>query len=259
VSGWRLLALTTVSTALLAATLVAPVARADGDPASDVLLSQDVFLPQGQTTPAELADRLNTLTREAGQAGNPIKVALIAAPTDLGSVSTLYGQPEKYARFLSLEIEFVTKAPVLVVMPQGIGFARAGKSIPTNHLAGVTVGSGPQALAQTAIAAISRLEPNLQPAPPPKSHVNVQPSPPPPVSNPPAPTQAAPVPENGSALHGATQPSDSLAEVIADRFETGAGNPIVWAALAITVALVGFGAFGAYLATTWTTRRRPRR
>ncbi len=257
-SGWRLLALATVSTALFAATLVAPVARADGDPASDVLLSQDVFLPQGQTTPAELADRLNTLTREAGQAGSPIKVALIAAPTDLGSVSTLYGQPDKYARFLSLEIEFVTKAPVLVVMPQGIGFARAGESIPGNHLAGVTVGSGPQALAQTAIAAISRLEPNLKPAPTPKPHGNVQP-PPPPVSNPPAPTQAAPVPGNGSALHGQTQPSDSFAQVIADRFETGASKPIVWASLGITLALVGFGAFGVYLATTWRTRRRPRR
>jgi hypothetical protein len=258
VSGWRLFALTTAATVVLAAALAAPLARADGDPASDVLLSQDVFLPQSQTTPPALAGRLDALTREADQAGSPIKVALIAAPTDLGSVSTLYGQPDKYARFLSLEIQFVTDASVLIVMPQGIGFARAGKSIPSNHLTGVAVERGPQGLARTAITAISRLEPNLTPGPASTPHVNVQP--PQPVSNPPPPSsRAAPADASGNAFRAPTRPSDSFARVVVDRFETGASHPIVWAALGITLALVGLAAAGVYLATTRTTRRTPRR
>jgi hypothetical protein len=256
VSGWRLLALTTASTAVLAASLFAQPAFADGDPASDVLVGQDVFLPLGQTTTSKQVAQLTTLAREADRAGNPLKIALIAAPTDLGSVSALYGQPDKYARFLSLELEFVTKAPVLIVMAQGIGFARAGKTIPSNRLIGLRVPSGPEGLVQTAITAINRLEPHLKPAPatpPPRVPIR------PPANHASVSRQAPSANQSGNAITGTGRPSDSLGQVIADRFATGARDPVVWAALGITLAIVGLAAAGVYLTVEWTMRRGPRR
>ncbi len=259
-SGWRLLALTTASTVLLAAGLCAQPALADGDPASDVLLSQNVFLPEGQTTPATLVSRLDALTRAADRAGGrPIKVALIAAPTDLGSVTALWGQPTKYARFLSLELEFVTRAPVLIVMPQGIGYARAGKTIPPRRLTGLTVGIGPAGLAETAITSINRLDPHLKPAPVPKPRQRVQ-LPPPPARHVQPPPQAAPANPGASAAAGPRgSSSDSLPEVIASRFETGAEKPVVWLALGIAIAFVGLGIVGVYLLSDGAARRGPRR
>jgi hypothetical protein len=253
VPGWRLV-LTIVSSSVLAAGLSAQPAFADGDPASDVLVSQDVFLPQSQTIRPTLADQLNALTRQADQSGNTLKIALIATPTDLGSVSSLYGQPTNYARYLSLELEFVTKAPVLVVMPQGVGFARAGKTIPAQQLAGLSTQSGPDGLARTAMAAIKRLEPHLKPALPPKPRVHARP----PAKPRPAQPGTSPSGQTSNALSGGGRPSDSFGQVIADRFERGAQKPIVWAALGITLALVALGGAGIYLATEWATRRRPR-
>jgi hypothetical protein len=255
VSGWRLFALTTVCAVLLAAGPSASPALADGDPASDVLVGQDVFLPLGQSTTSKHVAQLDALAREADQAGNPIKVALIAAQTDLGSVTALYGQPDKYARFLSLELEFVTKAPLLIVMPQGIGFARAGKTIPNTQLAGITVGSGPDGLVETAITAIKRLEPHLKrpPAPAPPGR------PRPPSTPAAAPPQAAPANQNGDAISGSARSSDSFTQEIADRFENGARDPIVWAALGSAFGLVALTGGAVYLAIDWQTRRSPRR
>lgn len=252
--GWRL-ALTIVSSLVLAAGLHAPAALADGDPASDVLVSQDVFLPQSETTPSQLAEQLNALARQADQAGQTLKIALIATPTDLGSVNSLYGQPANYARYLSLELEFVTKAPVLIVMPQGVGFARAGKTIRAQQLAGLSTQTRPNGLAETAITAIKRLDPHLEPALPPKPRMPARP----PTKPQPAQPGASPSVETSNAQTGRGAPSDSFGQVIADRFETGARKPIVWAALAVTLALVALGGAGIYLASEWATRRRPRR
>jgi hypothetical protein len=57
----------------------------------------------------------------AGRAGFPMKVALIRAPLDLGVVSVLFGQPQKYAGFLGQEISRQYAGPLLVVMPAGYG------------------------------------------------------------------------------------------------------------------------------------------
>jgi hypothetical protein len=253
VPRWRL-ALTIVSSSVLAAGLYAPAALADGDPASDVLVSQDVFLPQSETIPPQLAEQLNALARQADQAGHTLKIALIATPADLGSVNSLYGQPANYARYLSLELEFVTKAPILIVMPQGVGFARAGKTIPAQQLAGLSTQTGPNGLAETAISAVKRLERHLKPTVPPHPRAQVR------TPTKPQPTQrvATPPTETSNALSGQGRPSDSFGQVIADRFETGARKPIVWAALGITLALVALGGAGIYLASEWATRRRPR-
>ncbi len=96
-------------------------ALADGDPASDVLVSQNAFVPSDapSSTP-QLAGLAGTL-RAAATQGYPIRVAVISSPSDLGSVSELWGQPQNYARFLGAELSLVYPGRVLVVMPQGVG------------------------------------------------------------------------------------------------------------------------------------------
>jgi len=87
-----LLALTLV--AMLA--LGAPAARADGDPASDVLVTQSLFLPPDAGIPPARQAQLNTPLREASTARYRIRVAVIASRTDLGSVTELRRQPQNY-------------------------------------------------------------------------------------------------------------------------------------------------------------------
>jgi hypothetical protein len=53
-------------------------------------------------------------------------VAVIAGSADLGSVTALWRQPAAYARFLDQELSQIFSGPVLVVMPNGLGFAGPG-------------------------------------------------------------------------------------------------------------------------------------
>ena len=110
------------------ATAAAPgIAFADGDPASDVLLGENVFYPYSPAVSAGLQRQLNAETAAAGRAHFPIKVALIAAPTDLGAIPTLFGKPQQYAAFLVQEISFLNLKPLLlVVMPDGYGVEHLG-------------------------------------------------------------------------------------------------------------------------------------
>src|SRR6478736_2733990 len=88
--------------------LVLPVvARADADPASDTLYTGRVFLPLSARVTPRLAKELDAVTLEAEHAGRPVRVALIAAPTDLGGVPQVFGKPTTYARFLAAELQFV--------------------------------------------------------------------------------------------------------------------------------------------------------
>ena len=52
-----------------------PAARADGDPASDYLLTQKVFFPFDFKVPAAKQQQLVALVDEANRAGYPIRVA----------------------------------------------------------------------------------------------------------------------------------------------------------------------------------------
>jgi len=104
--------------------LLAASARADGDPASDVLVSQTLFLPQDAGVPANQQAQLDALLHAAQQSGYQIRVALIASPTDLGSVTELWRQPQNYARFLAQELSLLYRGPLLVVMPNGYGLYR---------------------------------------------------------------------------------------------------------------------------------------
>lgn len=128
------------------------LARADGDPASDVLATQALFLPQDAgATPAQRA-QLTGLLRTAAKRGYPIRVALVASRADLGSVTALWRQPETYARFLGQELAFVHKGPLLVVMPNGFGLTQLGRPLPNQSLTGM--GAPGAGLAGAAIAAV---------------------------------------------------------------------------------------------------------
>jgi hypothetical protein len=108
--------------ALLAgAALAPPPALADGDPASDVLASQPLFLPADGGFRQADAAQLSGLLAGARRAGVAIRVALIAAPADLGSVGALWRRPQAYARFLGQELSQVYRGTVVVVMPNGVG------------------------------------------------------------------------------------------------------------------------------------------
>lgn len=108
--------------------LFTPPARADGDPASDFLLSQTVFVPADANVSAQQQARLSALVRAAGRAGFPIRVAIIPNAYDLGSITALWLKPGTYARFLGIELSLAYKRPLLVVMPNGFGVNWPGHS-----------------------------------------------------------------------------------------------------------------------------------
>lgn len=101
--------------------MIAAPALADGDPASDVLAAQPVFLPQDADLSARQQAQLDALVQGSARSGYPIRVALVASVTDLGSVTELWRKPQSYARFLGQELSLVYRGPLLVVMPNGFG------------------------------------------------------------------------------------------------------------------------------------------
>jgi hypothetical protein len=114
--------LSIVAAILLAATFFPAAALADGDPASDVLLGENVFYPFSPTVSSRLQAELNAETAAASRAHFPIKVALIASPADLGAIPSLFGKPQEYANFLDREISSSNNSqPLLVVMRSGYG------------------------------------------------------------------------------------------------------------------------------------------
>jgi hypothetical protein len=130
--------------AATAATLAAPaVALADGDPASDVLASQAVYIPGDGGFPASQTARLSGLLDEARRAGVPIRVALIATPADLGSVGELWRQPQNYARFLGQELAEVYRGSLVVAMPAGFGVVNVGSARGGGDQVGVSTRRGP--------------------------------------------------------------------------------------------------------------------
>jgi hypothetical protein len=110
-----------------------PAARADGDPASDVLLFQKVFLPFYEPVPKATAAELKRVVAKANAAGYGVRVAVIGGKGDLGSVPSFWGKPQPYAVFLGQELSLVPNSPyrerVLVVMPNGYGLSRNGKAL----------------------------------------------------------------------------------------------------------------------------------
>jgi hypothetical protein len=145
--------------AALALLGAASTARADGDPASDVLYTGRVFFPYSTHVSKAAQARLLETVSTAEHAHYPIRVALIGAPLDLGAVTALWGKPRRYATFLALELSFVYKDSLLIVMPSGLGFARYKHATAAEYaaLAKVRVTAGGDGLAATAERAVRAL------------------------------------------------------------------------------------------------------
>ena len=143
----------------LAAAPFATAARADGDPASDVLATQPLFLPQDAGIPLAQQNQLTALLGAAASSGYQLRVAIIASRTDLGSVTELWRQSQTYARFLGQELSLVYRGPLLVIMPNGFGLVSLNPAAPVDPstLAGVTIPAGGMALGTVALTAIQRL------------------------------------------------------------------------------------------------------
>lgn len=151
--------------------VAAPAAKADGDPASDYLVSQQVFLSYDAKLPPEAQRKLLAAVASANRRGFPIRVALIWSAYDLGSLAGLFKEPRSYARFLDAEDSkcwwggkcgagrFKTTTRLLVVMPNGLGFAQWKHKPDAGYrtLAGIKVTPTPAGLATAATTAVIKL------------------------------------------------------------------------------------------------------
>jgi hypothetical protein len=152
-----------VITAILAsvALIAAPAAMADGDPASDVLVEKLYFQPIDLSLPPATEAQLQGVLAASKRAGFPIRVALIASQTDLGTVTSLWRDPKDYAQYLQTELSLLYGGQVLVVMPNGFGLwgpSHGADAVTSAELAvrAPAPASGAQ-LAASAIAAVPLL------------------------------------------------------------------------------------------------------
>lgn len=139
--------------------LVPAVARADGDPASDVLYNGKIFLPFEGTVSTQGQQDLQQVVDAAWKAGFPIKVAVIPSPLELGSVGSLWRKPQLYSKFLGAELAFLYKGRLLIVMPNGYGLHHGKVSTAAERrlLEQVPIGQGGDGLAASAADAVRAL------------------------------------------------------------------------------------------------------
>lgn len=144
---------------VLALAAVASTARADGDPASDILLSQQLFLPSDMGGSRAQQTGLEAVVAQANRGRYPIRVAMIPDGYDLGSVPALWAKPQTYARFLGIELSLVYRGPLLVAMPDGFGFNWSGHSpaFAYRALGAVRIGAGGGGLLAATEDAVARL------------------------------------------------------------------------------------------------------
>ena len=153
-----------VITAILAsvALIAAPGASADGDPASDVLVQSQLFNPIDSGVSPSAQARLEAVLKDSARAGFPIRVALIASQSDLGTATAFWHEnPKYYAQYLGIELSELYGGQLLVVMPNGFGLygPRAGGHAVTSAEGTVRAtapGPGPQ-LAAAALSAVPLL------------------------------------------------------------------------------------------------------
>ncbi len=157
--GARRLAMTMLLAGLLAVAWMPAAARADGDPGSDVLVYQPLFVASdaGVSLPEQI--KLGNLLRSSAHSGVPIRVAIISHRSDLGAITGLWHRPQAYAHFLGYELSLAYKGELLVVMPNGFGFNWPGHSTAAaaRALGSVAIRPGGAGLAAAVEAATVRL------------------------------------------------------------------------------------------------------
>ena len=146
--------------AVCALGVLSPAARADGDPGSDVLVYQNLFVASDANISIAQQVELGDLLTSAQRSGFTIRVAIIATPSDLGAITQLWGKPTSYASFLGIELSLAYAQRLLVVMPDGFGFNWQGHSTAAAYkvLGKIAVkpgGSGLATSAETAVRALA--------------------------------------------------------------------------------------------------------
>ena len=144
--------------AIAVVALLPGAAAADGDPASDVLLAQDVYYPYAPKASPNMTTALNGLLGRVRKAGFPMKVALIQTPADLGAYPSLFGDTQNYANLLAKEIAFNSHPHLLVVMPTGFGGNNLGANV-DSALKGIKIDAAAKSdgLVQAALVAAARI------------------------------------------------------------------------------------------------------
>ena len=139
--------------------VLSPAARADGDPGSDVLVYQNLFVASDANISIAQQVRLGDLLTAAQRGGFTIRVAVIAAPDDLGAITQLWDRPASYASFLGIELSLAYSQRLLVVMPDGFGFNWVGHSTGAAYqvLGKVAIKPGGTGLATSAETAVRAL------------------------------------------------------------------------------------------------------
>jgi cytochrome oxidase Cu insertion factor (SCO1/SenC/PrrC family) len=154
--GRWLLAVLLASCALWA---FAPAAHADGDPASDVLVYQNLFVTSESGMSVAQQEEVTNLLGTAARDGFPVRVAIIASPFDLGAVPQLWQKPAAYASFLGIELSLIYQQRLLIVMPDGFGFNWTGHPAAAagELLAKVPIGTGGTGLTTATVTAVRTL------------------------------------------------------------------------------------------------------
>lgn len=142
-----------------AAVVAVPAARANGDPASDVLITNQVFVGPEVPVPQSDQDTLTKTVAAANERGYPVRVALIAFTGDLGTAVSLWGHPRDYAKFLGSELAFAYAKRLLVAMPSGFGVYHGRKPVAEERraLAAVNAGKTPAELTRSTTRAVRAL------------------------------------------------------------------------------------------------------
>ena len=149
----------TLLVAAVAGLVAVPAASANGDPASDVLLTQKVFVGPEVPVSKDKLDALEKTVEAANAKGYPIRVAVIAFTGDLGTAVSLWRRPQDYSKFLGSEIAFVYAKRLLVAMPAGFAVhdGRRSTAAEQRALKGVQPGQTPDALVESTTEAVRKL------------------------------------------------------------------------------------------------------
>jgi len=145
--------------AAVAALLAVPAAQANGDPASDVLITQQVFIPFEAPISTSAKDELIKTVAAANERGYKIRVAVIAFTGDLGTAVSLWRHPQSYSKFLGSELAFVYSNRLLISMPSGFGFYRGRKPVAKEQAVVVKIPAGktPTELTESTTKAVRAL------------------------------------------------------------------------------------------------------
>ena len=145
--------------ALAVGLLAVPAAQANGDPASDVLITEQVFLPFEAPISKSASEELTKTVAEANKRGFKIRVAVIAFTGDLGTAVSLWRHPQDYSKFLGSELAFSYSNRLLIAMPSGFGFYRGKKPTAKEQrlLAKLKPGKTPTALTESTTQAVRAL------------------------------------------------------------------------------------------------------